>query len=209
MMSDYNIKIEDTYQIQNKQKLYDFDSCIAYVLERGKQMYNNNFVINRYHKEALYQVLAYAIEDQKVTQELGMSLDKGLLLMGESNCGKTSLMHLMKPFFSHKRQYNIKTCRSLSVAFMQKGFEAIAPFELSTCKPVCLDNVGMEHIAKHYGYSCEVVSNIVESHYENRHEQTYPRLHITTSMSPSELEKRYGTHFRKMLQQMFNVVVFR
>ncbi|MDR2223387.1 MAG: hypothetical protein LBE34_11710 [Flavobacteriaceae bacterium] len=208
-MSDYKIKLEDTYQVHDKQKLYDFDQFVAYVLERGKQMYGNSFIVNRYHKEALYYVLAYAIEDQKALQRFDMSLDKGLLLMGEPNSGKTSIMHLLKSFFPHKRQYNIKTCRSLANEFMQKGFEALAPYELTTCKPLCLDNLGKEHTAKHYGYACEVVNNIVESHYENRHEQTYPRLHITTSLSASELENRYGTHFRKMLQQMFNVVVVR
>lgn len=209
MMSLFKTNLEDTYNLVNTTKQYNFNTCLSFILERGKKLYGDEFIINQFHKDALYKVLIYAIEDPATLDRLDMSLDKGLLLMGAPNSGKTAALQLVKPFFSRKKQYDIKTCRSLVHDFMQRGFDATIGFENLNAKPICLDNLGKEQLAKHYGYSCEVVNNIIESHYEQRFDQSYPRIHITTSLSPTEIEDRYGQHFRRMLQQMFNVVVFK
>ncbi|WP_051583121.1 hypothetical protein [Myroides odoratimimus] len=209
MMKRYKTSLEDTYDLVERTKQYDFNTCLSYILERGKKLYGEEFIINPFHKDALYKVLIYAIEDHTTLERLDLSLDKGLLIMGAPSSGKTAVMQLVKPFFSRKKQYDIKTCRSLAHDFMQRGFETTTRYENINAKPFCLDNLGKEQVAKHYGYACEVVTNIIESHYEQRFDQTYPRIHITTSLSPTEIEDRYGQHFRKMLQQLFNVIVIK
>lgn len=208
-MNNFKLQLDNTYRLIEGIKQYDFKQCIAYILERGKKLYGETFLLTKYQKEALYQLLIYAIEDRNAVRNYDLDIHKGLLLMGAPSTGKTALMHLTKAFYPRKKQYDIKTCRALSQEFMQKGFEALSPYESLTSRPICLDNLGKEHIARHYGYTCEVVNSIVESHYEQRMETNFPRLHITTSLSPTEIEDRYGGQFRRMLQQMFNVIVFK
>lgn len=204
-MSHFKIQLSDTHKVINNQNVYNYRKCIAYLLERGKAMYGGHFLITNAQKKVFYQILLYAIEDH---QNLGdLDLKKGLLLMGESGVGKTAMMHLCKPFFPRKNQYEIKSCRTLAQEFSHKGFDALIPLYNAQTRPICLDNMGKEFTAKHYGNSCEVIYNIVEHYYERRFDQKFPKLHLTTSLSPQEIENKYGIAFRKMLQELFNVII--
>ncbi|MEK6510748.1 hypothetical protein [Myroides odoratimimus] len=82
MMKRYKTNLEDTYDLVERTKQYDFNTCLSYILERGKKLYGEEFIINPFHKDALYKVLIYAIEDHATLERLDLSLDKGLLIMG-------------------------------------------------------------------------------------------------------------------------------
>ena len=49
-------------------------------------------------------------------------------MSGKIGYGKTSVMHLLKPFIHPKFDYKIKTCREVSFEFAKNGFEALQPF---------------------------------------------------------------------------------
>lgn len=204
-MSHFKIQLSDTYQKKDNLNYYNIDKCMDYILERGKNIYGDHFLISKVQGEIFKKLLVYAIEDYQNLD--GLDLTKGLLLMGEEGSGKTAMMHLSKPFFLPKKRFEIKSCRALSQEFSHRGFEATTAILDKNTKPICLDNLGKEFIAKHYGFSCEVIHNIVEHYYEQRFNLEIPKLHITTSLSPKEIENRYGFSFRKMLQTMFNVVI--
>ncbi|MGG5578780.1 hypothetical protein ACPDHL_15770 [Myroides sp. C15-4] len=95
----------------------------------------------------------------------------------------------------------------MAFEFSCEGYEAFSSLFEPQSKVLCLDNIGREQVAQNYGSTCDVVYNIVEHLYEQRFDLTYPKLHLTSSLSPSELEKRYGKEFRRMLQEMFTVIV--
>ncbi len=206
-MSRCKFVFEDTYEIKDQRRVYDFETCTAYVLQEGKRIYGQNFILNRYQKRVLYQLLIYAIEDENLLEKLHLDLRKGILLMGDSGVGKTALMKLVKPFFPRKKHYEIVSCRLLSQEFTKRGFDAFNAYLSKNSKPICLDNLGKELPAKHFGTNCEVGYNVVEHCYEHRFDFQHPKVHITTVLSPTDIEKRYGIGFRKMLQQMFNVIV--
>lgn len=206
-MNQCKLQVADTFDINGTQKLYNMTQCWKYLLQQGKIIYGNEFILTQQHKAILYKLLIYAIEDEKIMNRLELDPKKGILLMGEPNSGKTAMMRLVKPFFLHKKIYEIKTCRALSQEFSLKGYEMMTPLLSANAKTLVLDNLGTESTAKHYGQSCDVIHNIVEHFYEQRHDLTYPRLHITTTLSPSDIERKYGVGFRKMLTEMFNVIV--
>ncbi len=206
-MKKCSLKLEDTYTLENRHRAYNYKKCMEYILQEGKRIYGNHFILNRYHKAVLYQLLIYAIEDQESLEKTNLDLRKGILLMGESGVGKTAMLKLAKPFFYRKKQFDIVSCRVLSQEFSKRGFEALDSYLSTNSKPICLDNLGKELPAKHFGYNCEVGYNVIEHFYEQRFDVDYPKVHITTMSSPSEIEKRYGIGFRKMLQEMFNVIV--
>lgn len=206
-MNSYKLQLTDTFELQGTVKMFDFDKCMSFLFQSGKTIYGNHFSINKQQKQVLSKLLIYAIEEPKKMAQYELDLRKGILLMGESGTGKTAMMRLIKPFLMRKKQYDIRTCRELSQEFSIKGFEMTVPILSPNSKPLVLDNMGKEAISKHYGYTCDVIPNIIEHFYEQRHDTTYAKIHITTTLSPKEIEKRYGIEFRKMLQQLFNVII--
>lgn len=206
-MNQCKLQIADTFDIIGTQKLYNMAKCWKYILQQGKMIYGSDFILTRHHKDVLHKLLIYAIEDESIMQRLALDPKKGILLMGEPATGKTAMIRLVKPFFARKKQYEIKTCRVLSQDFSLKGYEMIAPLFTANAKVIVLDNLGKENIAKHYGQTCNVIHNIIEHFYEQRYDLTFPRVHITTTLSPADLERKYGIGFRKMFTEMFNVIV--
>ena len=206
-MSHFKISLEDTFEIVGRQKLYDLPKCLAFLQERGTSIYGHHFFMSLHQREMFYKLIAYAIEDAKVMGELGLEPNKGLLLLGNTQTGKTAYFRLIQPFFSRRRNYIIKSSRLIAQEFATNGYAAFDSIFAPNAKVICLDHIGHEQIAKYYGSSCDVVLNIVTHFYEQRFDLTYPRLHITTTLSPTELEEKYGKSFRTMLQELTNVMV--
>ena len=206
-MSHYKIKLNDTFELKDGVKMFDYPTCLNFIKERGKEIFSPQFIINPYHKKIYFQLLSYAIEDLNQLNNLGINPKKGLLLIGDAGVGKTAMFYLTKPFYSNKRSYVIKSCNALANEFSYKGYEAIMPLIAPSASPLCLDNMGKETNAKHFGNTCDTTYTIVEHFYEQRFTLSYPKLHITTSLSPSEIQNRYGIGFRKMLQELCNVIV--
>lgn len=206
-MSPYKLQLENTYKIVDGEKKYDYKACLAYILERGKDIFDSNFIINPLHKKIYFQLLIYAINDGNSLDQHQLDPRKGLLLIGDSGVGKTAMMHLVKTFYPKKKQYQIKSCKAISNEFSHKGFESLMPLLVTNARPLCLDNLGREPVAKYFGTSCDTINNIIEYFHEQQHTLTNPKLHITTNLTPREIEKRYGIEFRRMLQTLFNVII--
>lgn len=208
-MNHFKLKIEDTFDlhIETRKKIYDLQRCEAFILERGIAIYGHHFMMSLNQLQTFHKLLAYAIEDTESMAKHNLYPQKGLLLMGAQQTGKTAFMRLIQYFFSRRRICPIKSSRLLAQEFSCKGYEAFTPLFAPNAKALCLDNIGTEQPAKFYGSTCDVVYNTLEHFYEQRFDLTYPRLHFTTSLSPSELEKKYGKGFRQMLQEMVNVIV--
>lgn len=56
--------------------------------------------ISKEHHRKIKELI-YAIKDRKVALELGIDLNKGIMLSEPIGCGKTSLMHLIKSSYCH------------------------------------------------------------------------------------------------------------
>ncbi|MBB1149751.1 MULTISPECIES: hypothetical protein [unclassified Myroides] len=208
-MSHFKLNLEDIFVIdkENKKKIYDIQRCEAFILERGIAIYGHHFMMSFHQRQTFFKLIIYAIGDSVNMEKHDLDGNKGLLLMGERQSGKTAYMRLIQYFFSRRRTYDIKSSRLLAQEFSCKGYEAFTPLFAPNAKAICLDNIGTEQQAKFYGSTCDVVYNTLEHFYEQRFDLTYPRLHFTTCLSASELEKKYGTGFRQMLKEMVNVIV--
>ncbi len=83
------------------------------------------------------------IKDDKTALKEQIDLNKGILLSGPIGCGKTSIMHLIKPFANPLSDYKIKTCRELSFEFAKSGFDAINVIKLLDDNEVVDDFEGL------------------------------------------------------------------
>jgi len=134
------------------------------------------------------------------------------LLSSPVGCGKTSIMHLIRPFASPLSDYKIKTCRELSFEFAKNGFEAINKYTLkqnfqSRLAGYCFDDLGAEQQIKHFGNDCNVMAEVLISRYE-QFIVNNSITHLTSNLSATEIEMLYGNRLRSRMQQMFNLITF-
>lgn len=211
-MQNHSNSITSTFKIVEGRKLYDFNSCLIFIEKQGKTRYGNTFKIHQEDLPTLYKLLIYAIKDENNALRLRLDLDKGILLSGPIGCGKTSIMHLIKPFFAKSVDYKIKTCREISFEFAKSGYEALTPYiQKSNYQPklpgYCFDDLGAEQQIKHFGNDCNVMAEILISRYED-FVANQSVTHSTTNLSASEIEKLYGNRLRSRMRSLFNLITF-
>ena len=107
--------ITDTFEIQNDHKVYDFHKCLDFIDFQGKTHYGHNFRINILDIPTIYKLIIYMIKDENTALKEQIDLNKGILLSGPIGCGKTSIMHLIRPFANPLSDYKIKTCREMDM----------------------------------------------------------------------------------------------
>lgn len=207
-----HFNLTNTFEIKNNCRIYDLQKCFAYLELQGKQTYGQSFKIHNDDKPTIYKLLIYAIRDKENASKLDLDLNKGILLSGPVGCGKTSIMHLIRPFAYTKHDYKIKTTREISFEFAKKGFEALQPYihksnSQHRLTGYCFDDLGAEQQIKHFGNDCNVMAEILISRYEHFIENQSV-THITTNLSATEIENTYGNRLRSRLRSMVNLITF-
>ena len=204
--------ITDTYTIEGNDKIYDFNKCLSFIEYHGKIQYGQSFKINETDCPTFYKLIIYMIKDKSEAANLDIDLSKGILLSGPIGCGKTSIMHLIRPFAVQALDYKIKTCREVSFEFAKQGYEAINKYtqkqnNQTRLTGYCFDDLGAEQQIKHFGNDCNVMAEVLISRYEHFVENK-TITHITTNLSASEIENLYGNRLRSRMRNMFNVISF-
>lgn len=194
------------FKTQNEVRIYDFKECLKYLDQLGKQKFGPHFEIRQDDSEIIYKLLVYAIGDKENCAQHNIDLNKGILLLGPVGCGKTSLMTILKPFFSIEQQYVIKPSRDVSFEFISNGYQTILKYGKME-KNYYFDDLGAEKSLKHFGNKCNTMGEILLSRYDLFTQQKI-LTHATTNLNAQELEKLYGNRVRSRLREMFNLIAF-
>ncbi len=210
MQNHFNFN--STFIVKDDFRTYNLEQCFRYLEQQGKEAYGKNFKIYEEDKPIICKLLIYAIRDKENAVKLGLDLNKGIILTGPVGCGKTSIMHLIKPFVPGKYDYKIKSAREVSFEFAKQGYNALNLYTQKSnnqnrLSGFCFDDLGAEQQIKHFGNDCNVMAEILISRYEQFIENGTV-THITTNLSASEIENLYGNRVRSRLRQMFNLVAF-
>ncbi len=211
-MESHCKNLQDTYQIQNGIKLFDFDKCLLFLEFQGKSWYGSNFKIVKDDLETIYKLLIYSMRDELNAKKLDLNLNKGILLSGPVGCGKTSLMNLCNLFSKKGCEYKIKPTREIAFEFASNGYESLNPYiqknyYQNKLNGYCFDDLGTEKQIKHFGNDCNVMAEILLSRYDHYIENN-SITHITTNLSASELEDLYGNRVRSRMRKMVNLIAF-
>jgi len=191
--------------LKGREICYDFEKILIYLEAKGKLMFGQKFKIYKEDREVLYKLSLYFIRDKERCRQLGIEVNKGLLLSGPIGCGKTSLMKLLKFMVPHRRPYQVIPCRNIVFGFNHVGYKVIGDYGDS--QTFCFDDLGVEPEGVHFGKDCNVMGEILLSRYElfvNHGLVT----HATTNLNARELEERYGNRVRSRMRQLFNLVGF-
>ncbi|MFA6274109.1 MAG: ATPase [Candidatus Paceibacterota bacterium] len=189
-----------------------YPEIINWLEKKGQELYGNHFKIIEEDHQIVYKLIAYFLKDEQACFQLGINLNKGILMSGPVGCGKTSLMTLMKFLTPVEYKFIVKPCRDVSFEFIKDGYEVIHRYsrgklEQLDPKIYCFDDLGLENNLKYYGNECNVMAEILLSRYDlyiSRRIQT----HITTNLSASEIEVQYGNRVRSRMRELFNLIAY-
>ena len=207
---------EEIAWLENGVYRFNFSECREWIEFQGKRLFGPHFRIYREDHDLILSLLVYAIADNESCQTRNLSLKKGILLTGPIGCGKTSLMTLINFFFPGQLQYQIKSTRDISFEFEKEGYKIINRYSTGSKMTAagtsftgifCFDDLGTEQSQKYFGNECNVMAEILLSRYDLFISKGIP-THVTTNLSASELEEKYGNRMRSRMREMFNLIAF-
>ena len=190
---------------------YDYQGALNAIEKRGTELFPN-FKLYEEDKLIVQQLLCYFLQDSIRASELGINLNKGILLTGPVGCGKTSLISLMRFLQPQEARFMVKSCRDVSFEFIQNGYDIIHRYSHRSFynhepRVYCFDDLGTENNLKFYGNQCNIMAEILLSRYDlfvSRNLVT----HLTTNLSASEIEQLYGNRVRSRMRELFNLIAF-
>ena len=197
---------------ENIKTHYNYPEIINKLEAKGVELYGNHFKIQEADYPIVYKLIAYFLKDEPTCFQLGINLNKGILLSGPIGCGKTSLMNLMKYLAPAENKFSVKPCRDISFEFIQDGYEVIHRYSKgklyqAESRTYCFDDLGTENNIKYFGNECNVMAEILLSRYDLFIAKKL-QTHITTNLSASEIEKNYGSRVRSRLRELCNLIAF-
>jgi predicted AAA+ superfamily ATPase len=191
---------------------YDYELILKRLEKRGVEFYGKQFKILEEDKELLHKLLCYFLKDASAASQLGINLEKGILLTGPIGCGKTTLMHLLRFCEPSQNRFIIKSCRDISFEFIEHGYSIIPKystlsFQNHEPKIYCFDDLGTENNLKFFGNECNIMAEILLSRYDQFVSRNLI-THITTNLSATEIEAAYGNRVRSRMRELFNLIAF-
>ncbi|WKN44291.1 hypothetical protein [Tunicatimonas pelagia] len=200
--------------------IQDFDEIYRRFIVSAHQQVPQ-FVVDEMNKPIIQKLLAYFSANYSSCQTLNVDPKKGLLLMGPVGCGKTTLMKLCWDFFN--KPFRIMASRKISQQFAQEGYPALFRYGSQSYRikhlgygpivyydqPIayCLDDVGVEPFAKHFGNDCNVIAEVLLDRYEEFASRGLI-THLTTNLDTQAFTQRYHQRVRSRLREMCNLIAF-
>lgn len=193
------------------QNHYNYEEAANAIEKRGRELFPD-FKLYDEDKPILQKLLCYFLQDDQRAAELGLNLNKGILLTGPIGCGKSSLISLMRFLEPVEKRFIIRSCREVSFEFIQNGYEVIHRYSHRSFynhepKTYCFDDLGTENNLKFFGNECNIMAEILLSRYDlfvSRNLIT----HLTTNLSATEIEAAYGNRVRSRMRELFNLIAF-
>src|SRR5690606_39437244 len=85
---------------------------------RGKLVYGKDFRIAYHRIPLLVEFVNYAMSTKDIAYSTPIIPNKGILLLGHQDSGKTAWMHLVKPFFDEGERYALRRIQEINMKFI-------------------------------------------------------------------------------------------
>jgi len=193
------MKINQTFKLKKGNRQYNYFKCIQYMQQQGRILYGSSYRIHPTQRQQVYRLLVYATANKEECALYGINLQKGLLVNGPENSGKTSLLHLLKPFFQIQKHYLIRSSREIVFCYERFGTHTVQQY-VSKDISYCFDDLGLEQ----FKLDTEVIRELLQFRLLHAADNT----HISTRLDKATLAEMYGKHFTELLYRKLNHIEF-
>lgn len=193
------MNINQTFELKNGNRLYNYFKCMQYLQQQGRILYGSSYRIHPTQRQQVYRLLVYATANKEECALYGINQQKGLLVTGPRNSGKTSLLHLLNPFFQTNRQYIIRSSREVAFCYERFGTHTVQQY-VSKDITYCFDDLGLERLK----LDTEVIKKLLQFRLLHAADNT----HISTRMDKAALVEKYGKNFTELLYRKLNHIEF-
>ncbi len=170
------------------------------------------FVIDDHNASIIKRLCLYFTKDPR-SKRFGIDLNKGIMLAGNTGCGKTLIM---KAFTTNMLQsYRMVRTVDVSYDFVEYGLsivknhgnELVIPSDAygHTSAGICYDDMGNEDERRRYGDKVNVMADIISRRYDML---PFRMTHLTTNLNAKAIEDVYGSRIRSRMAEMFNKISF-
>lgn len=169
------------------------------------------FVVDTRNKDIMNSLYQYL-----VGMNGALDRKKGLLLWGDIGTGKSTIINIVRMFdkMSKGRSFNgyhiggfqVQSASYLSNLYAERGIESLNMYTYNNSNPIplAIDELGREPCpAKHFGTEMNVIQYLLQCRYELRGACI---THITTNLSPRDVQAKYGSYIADRVNEMFNVI---
>ncbi len=196
-------------------KRFDSKEALEFFLFRAKKI-NPKFEINEYNRDIIVKLALYFSCDETAAQS-GLSLNKGIMLVGPVGCGKTTIMKAFQ--LNSANPFALTSARKISDSFLSKdsgGEHVIRRYSnLLPAYPeqnfgydhlgLCIDDLGVENVKKSFGNEVDVIGDIILNRYE---QGLFNTTHFTANIGGEEIDEAYGVRITSRLREMCNFIAF-
>ena len=167
--------------------------------------------------EKVFNLLCQYFANDPAFEKSGFSLTKGIMLTGPVGVGKTEFLRI---FSKNKRQcFHLLSVYEIEAACQKQGVETFQTYigmvpgwgskpEFFYQRSVgwAFDDLGRESIVFDFGNKSDVISKIIQTRYLSKNQVPFSSLHLTTNLTPAEIEIRYDYAVKSRLREMFNYI---
>lgn len=182
-------------------KYFTFEQYETCIINFAKSLYEG-FAIDDFNRSIIHILSLYFFQDPRFETEGYGSLNKGIMLRGNTGTGKTLLMNI----FQHNAigKYKVINCNTTSDWYQRAGIEYL--FSETPGSHIVHDDLGSEATSvKYMGTDINPMQRIILEHYELG--RPFNDVHFTTNLSADEIEAVYGQRVRSRLREMCNPIL--
>ena len=186
----------------------------AYLDLKGKEKQGVKFRLLTDETEIILKIMIWWLRDQELAVQYKIDLQAGLMVSGPVGCGKTSLVKLCSLLPNSREKPLFKPCREISFEVETDGPASILhytrhSFDYANEKPriYIFDDLGVETVVNYFGNLLSPMCEIIAGRYDYYMSHGMQTI-ITTNLSATQIEQRYGARVRSRLREMMNLVAF-
>lgn len=193
---------------------FNYAGAWEYLSLKGKLLGGEDFTLQEADAKVIQALICWALQDVPVAKRIGMDLHKGIYLNGPIGAGKTTLMRLLNYLLPAADHFQLRACRDVAFEFAEDGYETILRYSRKSFWPgqpvprtICFDDLGLEPRVQYFGNTCQVMTEVLLSRYD-LYRTHHMRTHITSNLTPQDIQDIYGNRVRSRMREMFNLVGF-
>ena len=162
------------------------------------------FVIDDSNRDLIHAMQMYFAQNKhfvnaKVKTVNKLSLNKGILLMGNYGFGKSILFQIFQRMYLPVLGFKEASTNEISLEYQRRGSDAIRDYVKNNWY---YDDFGTEEKVSHYEQSKYIMKTVMEERYK-QHQAFGWITHASTNCTPEEIGDKYGDRIYSRLYEMF------